>query len=767
MTQHDDLTPSSWIEILSRRLGLPSERLRKQARSALEQRRFDLAAEVLQADTVDTQALIENLLIYQAELEVQNDELVSAQRETQDALARFSALFEGLPIAALVIDRHGLVLEANLSAERLFGLKPSALRRHFFARLIEESDRGPVIGALSECTGEQTLQLSAVHFNGSAPGGFIGDLHIAALPGTRERSAQRVCVILDRSEAIRQHEAIVASHEQYRVLADYSPDWEYWLAPSGAYRYISPACATLTGYSAEALAQHPDLLDSLIHPEDLPRWQAHRRALAAPERAECTRFELRLRERGGAERWLEHVCKAVHTEDGRYLGLRGVFRDITPLKRSEEQLVFLANHDALTGLPNRSVLHLRLGHAIAHAARHGRQIGILFLDLDRFKVVNDTLGHPVGDALLQATAQMLSQVARAEDTVARLSGDEFVIVLEEVDAPQSVAGFAERLLARFTQPLDAEGHALIVTASVGISVYPQDGSDIETLLQHADIAMYAAKSQGRNACRFYSPEMAAGVAERLQLEQALRGALERQELQVHYQPQVDLRDGSLQGVEALCRWDHPELGPIPPSTFIPLAEDMGLIDTLGAWVLEAGCRQLRRWDELGFHVPRLAVNLSMLEIEATDLLARIEAILTRTGISPARLELEVTESMIMRRTESAIAALGALRAWGITIAVDDFGTGYSSLAYLKHLPLNRLKIDRSFVTQLADDRDDAAIVSAIIAMGKRLGLALIAEGVESQQQADLLLADGCLEAQGYRFGRPVSADALQKTWASA
>ncbi|NEV63394.1 EAL domain-containing protein [Thiorhodococcus minor] len=1437
-------------------LELPTEQVKARALAALRQKRFDLAEQLLRKEDISARALVENLRIYQAELEIQNEELIRSHAGTQEALMRFTALFQGLPVASLVIDRQGLVKESNGAAQKLFNLEASHLRQHFFSRMIGAEDRGSAIDAWSKLGSTQRITLEGIRFNDGTEAGFLGDLHIAPLPGAHGDLSQFVCAVLDRSEAIRQrlelietgarlrhseaaleerlkelaalHDVLIEttgdghsedsvlqrvvdrlpqawqfpelaeaairlpdagfqtpgfaptawsqstrfpvdgdregeicvayrtppfaselplfldeeqalldavgrhvaaflarrrdearlrdSMESFQVLAEHNPEWEYWLEPSGRYRYVSPACSAVSGYDAAAFLADPDLFRSLVHPEDLADWDRHiahtqtREAISS----EGSLMQLRIVDRHGQIRWIEHVCKAVIAADGRYLGRRGVnrditerkaaerlaarmtslydalsrcsqaivrccdeasllgavckiavelegvracaimlateegqgphvtavqgisaelaeqlgrrvtrdrrqarnglvehasvrdvldqaaddeglaslaeqglrtagiyplrrdgrplgamhlyaeeedffapditglleemaadvslaldgfaqerarraaearvmererhlsaifraarvgigvsqdrvireanqslcdmlgypgdaligvdaralycsdaayrevgaeppyaetspavravetqwcrrdgrpldvlisacpldtdnperglvvtalditerkefqdalerseellnatgrlakvggwelypisqrlnltevareileveparvarltdlaplvdprdrpklqaanrdaiaqghpydlqvrlagrddrqtwlqltcqpvlsdgridrlvgavqditarveaekslrqaarvfestadgvvitdpderilavnkafteitgyaeeevlgetprilksgrhpaafyqamwrsleetgfwrgeiwnlhkneevypelmtisavldgadeithyvgvFRDISHIKRSEEQLAYLAHHDALTGLPNRSLFQLRLEHCIQRSSRNRRKAALLFIDLDRFKVINDTLGHLFGDAVLKRAAESLALEVRAEDTIARLGGDEFVIVLEEIARPDDAAVFAERILQIFSQPFHVHGRDLFVTASIGVSIYPDDGHDIDTLLRHADISMYRAKDKGRNAFALFEPSMAEGAEDRFRLETDLRRAIEREELAVHYQPQIRLADGQLIGVEALCRWQHPELGPIAPARFIPLAEDIGMIDQLGTWVLGESCRQLAAWDGQGFRIPRLAVNLSVHQLEGRRLVDRVRAVLVASGVSAERLELEVTESTIMRHPERAVEALRDLRALGITLAIDDFGTGYSSLDYLKRLPLHRLKINRSFVEHLTQDDNDDAIVRAVIALGDSLGLETLAEGVETEEQAGFLRQEGCLESQGYLFGRPLPPEALAAAWA--
>ncbi|MGB5080931.1 MAG: EAL domain-containing protein [Burkholderiales bacterium] len=427
-------------------------------------------------------------------------------------------------------------------------------------------------------------------------------------------------------------------------------------------------------------------------------------------------------------------------------------------RQAEERIRRLANYDELTGLANRNMFSQRLGHAIAQARRDDKPLAILFLDLDRFKNINDTLGHAAGDSVLREVAKRLGECLRESDTVGRLGGDEFVVLLEAIPQPMHSAVVAQKLLAAVARPFTFEGQEFHLTASIGISAYPADSSDMEILLRNADIAMYRAKEQGKNNYQFYSARMNVHTLERMALESGLRHALDRDEFVLHYQPKVDVGSRRITSAEALLRWRHPTRGLVPPMQFIPLAEETGLIVAIGEWVLRTACAQNKSWRAQGLPPLRIAVNLSARQFSHENLLEDVERVLNETGLDPAALELEITESMVMHDPERAAMLLGKLKTMGVGISIDDFGTGYSSLSYLKRFPIDSLKIDRSFVKDLPLDVEDAAITQAIIVMAHSLGLKVIAEGVETADQAGYLRTHGCDEAQGYYFGRPVPAD---------
>ncbi|MBU2569287.1 MAG: EAL domain-containing protein [Gammaproteobacteria bacterium] len=521
---------------------------------------------------------------------------------------------------------------------------------------------------------------------------------------------------------------------------------------------VNPAFEQITGYTKiEVLGKNPRILKS-NHQDRSFFFELWNTLLGTGH----WRGEVWNRRKNGEvyPEWL--TISAVKNSEGTTTHFVGVFNDISSVKEAQAQLDFLAHHDALTRLPNRTLFRDRLGHALIHAQRENKNLAVLFLDLDRFKTINDTLGHPVGDDLLKEAAERMQQAIRADDTLARLGGDEFVLLLEDDSTAHHAVIVAHKLLQIFNRPMFIDDHTLTVTASIGIALFPQDGKDVDTLLKHADLAMYQAKQQGRNTYQFFSSGLTTGAFERLIMENALRGAVARNELLLYYQPQINLLDRTLAGVEALVRWQHAELGLVSPGQFIPLAEDMGIIGEIGEWVLNEAVRQMAEWQADGFDVPLASVNLSVQQIDREDLAGQISAALERVNIPAKHLELEVTESMIMRQPEQAMRILDNLRQQGISLSIDDFGTGYSSLAYLKNLPLDRLKIDQSFVQDIGRDKHGEAIVRVIISLARNLGLEAVAEGVESEEQAQFLEREGCNIAQGYLFARPMPADELTR-----
>ena len=464
----------------------------------------------------------------------------------------------------------------------------------------------------------------------------------------------------------------------------------------------------------------------------------------------------------GREGWVSTVYRPHCDAAGKVVGVIGLIRDITERKSAEQQIEYQAYHDALTGLANRRLFQEHLSLALALAQRRHTRVAVLFLDLDHFKVVNDSLGHSVGDALLRQVARRLKAAVREGDTVARVGGDEFTIVLQELSRRHDAAIVAQNVLRTVAEPLQVNGHRLYVTTSIGITLYPDDAEDAETLLRNADTAMYRAKSEGRNTYQMATRELSRSTQERMTIENGLHQAMETGEFELYYQPQIDLETMRIVGMEALLRWNHPERGLVVPADFIGLAEERGMILEIGEWVLRGACREARRFHERGLSDFRVAVNISARQFRDEALVATVESALADSGLDPRCLELEITESVAMENVTLTMTTLAQLRKLGISIAIDDFGTGHSSLSYLKRFPIDALKIDKSFVDDLPDGVEDTAIVTSVIQLANGLGIRVIAEGVERVEQLEFLRENGCREVQGFYFSYPVPAAEIEK-----
>jgi diguanylate cyclase (GGDEF)-like protein/PAS domain S-box-containing protein len=547
----------------------------------------------------------------------------------------------------------------------------------------------------------------------------------------------------------------------YRAVVDQAAE-AIVLVDAASHRIlqVNPALGRLTGQAEPA---HESVaIEALLAPGSIPLFLS---ALPGGDGGAPTPCEIELRRADGGTRSVEFSASRLDVGDGNVLCL--VFRDLAQRKQAEARLLdqqrrleHIAHHDPLTGLPNRLYLSHRLPGMIGEAARESRALAVCYLDVDNFKNVNDSSGHDVGDEFLRAIAERLRHIVSARDLVVRISGDEFVVVSGARDA-RIFDAIARRITGHLRNPIRIGERDLPVSVSMGIALFPGDGADATELLRNADIALYQAKQKGRDNYQFFLPEMNARVRERLRLEQALRDALANDQLGIEYQPVIDLRSGNVAALEALARWHHPDLGRVPPGQFVPIAEEAGLILELGERVLRGVCRQLAAWRASGMPPVPVAVNVSAQQLQRSDIRDRVLAICSETGVQPRLLQLEITESALMRDVDRQIAALEGLRAAGVRVSIDDFGTGYSSLSYLKHLPIDHLKIDRSFVSDMAVDANDAAIVSAIISMARSLRLETIAEGVESGQHAMRLASLGCSFAQGDYYSAALPADACQ------
>ena len=557
----------------------------------------------------------------------------------------------------------------------------------------------------------------------------------------------------DITQRKRAEERLRHSEERFRVLAENAQDFifRYRLAGEPGFDYVSPACETITGYTAEELYADPRLIFNLIEAMHVQMMRTEGRASLRQA------WDVEVQRKDGSRMWVEQRLSLINGPSGEIEAVEGIARDVTGRKEAEHQLAHQALHDSLTGLPNRRLLIDRIGQALARNVREGSYVAVFLLDLDRFKLVNDSWGHSAGDRVLVAVAERLCGAVRSGDTVARFGGDEFVVVRDGVGGTWEAARFGERLVKAVAGELQINDEDVFLTASLGVSV-GGSGDTAEGLLRDADAAMYGAKEKGRGRVELFDADARTRAASRLAAEGALRRAVEREEFSVLYQPIISLADDRVVGAEALVRWDPPGEARVSPTDFIPLAEETGLIVPLGQWVLDHACDQLRRWHDVGVDTGTLSVNVSARQLSSGGFADSVSDAIRRNHLSAGELSFEITESVLMEDVELSIESLVGLKALGVRLAVDDFGTGYSSLAYLKRLPLDSLKIDRAFVDGLGTDPNDSAIVAAVVAVAGALGLSVTAEGVETDVQWDELRRLGCDWAQGYRFSRPVPAE---------
>jgi diguanylate cyclase (GGDEF)-like protein/PAS domain S-box-containing protein len=561
-----------------------------------------------------------------------------------------------------------------------------------------------------------------------------------------------ISVVEDISERKRAEDALRTSEETLRATFSQAGVGIIITSPDRRYLQVNDKYCDMVGYAREELLgmSHTEVLS----PGDVSAVIENRRKLIFGE-AHSVTHERQLMRKDGSLIWVNHATSLARGQDGKPRHFITVTEDISERKRAEERLTHLAHYDVLTGLPNRTLFYDRLKHALAQARRNQWTVGVMFIDVDRFKNINDTFGHAVGDSLLRQVSQRLSGSVRAGDTVGRLGGDEFGVVLSTLTCAQDAALLAQKIIASFSDPFALNQTDVYVTASIGITVYPDDSTDQDALIKNADIAMYRAKDEGRNTYEFYAPGMHDRAVERLDKEVLLRRAIERQEFVLHYQPKVALDGERVIGAAALLRWSSKELGLVEPLEFIPIAEESGLIVPIGEWVLKTACAQNKAWQDQGLPPLMMSVSLSARQFQQKNLVETMAALLRDTGLDPRFLELDITESMIMPHAERSCAILQRLNELGVQLTVDNFGTGYSSLAYLKRFPVQRLKIDPSFVRDITTDSDDAAIVTAVIAMAKSLKLKVVADGVENDAQLAFLAGLGCDEYQGSRFSEPM------------
>ena len=683
-----------------------------------------------------------------------------AAESLREQLSFIQQLIEAVPQPIFFKDAEGHYLGVNAAWEKFFGIP----RNQFIGKSV--FDLYPDDQALANRhhardqelfgrPGSQSYEAAIV----AADGNVHHTIYNKATFNKPEGSvAGLIGTITDVSELKEAEGALRKSEERFRDLTELSSDW-YW-EQDADFRFTEISSnARKVGLDAE------ENLGKTLWEVERERmteeeWQSQKQLMEAHQPFQSLVY--RRSDANGNLHTISLSGRPIFDEEGRFTGYRGTGTDITEQKKVEDQIRHMAHHDALTGLPNRVLLHDRIGRVIAQARRDGKVAALLFIDLDRFKNVNDSLGHQVGDGLLRTVAERLIACVRGTDTVARMGGDEFVVVLAELKQAEDAGQMAQKILAALPQPINIDGHELRVTTSVGICTYPHDGEDVETLMRNADAAMYHAKETGRNNFQFFTRQMNIAANQRLLLEKDLRLALEREEFTLYYQPQLDLATGGIVGFEALIRWPHPQRGMVAPSQFIPVAEETGLIAPIGEWVLRRACMQTRRWQTLGYPRLQVSVNCSAQQFRREGLVDMVECCLRETGLPASSLELELTESIIVEHTEHVSANFKALDEIGVKLSIDDFGTGYSSLGYLKRFPIHELKIDQSFVRDISADPGDAAIISAIIAMAHGLGLRVVAEGVETAEQLAFLKKLGCDWAQGYHFSKPLPAEDIER-----
>lgn len=682
-------------------------------------------------------------------------EAKEAERELARNEARYRELYERTPVMLHTIDRDGrLTAVSGYWLEHLGYQREEVLGRQSTDFLTEASRRQALEEDLPRFIREG--EIHEVPFQFVKANGEVIDVLLSAVgqyneEGKLERGLGVVTDVTERKRAesrLREAAAVFANTADGVFITD----------AEGNTRDVNRAFTEITGFRREEVVdQNPRLWKSERHDTEF-----YRTMWRSLERDGHWRGEIWNRRKDGATypAWL--TISQVLDDEGNLSGYVAVFSDISNIKDAEARLDHLAHHDPLTDLPNRILLNDRLSHAITRASRSHQSLAVIFIDLDRFKHVNDSFGHTLGDSLLQKVAGRLSQCVRADDTVARIGGDEFILLLEDVSEEQGASIVADKVLGAFSTPLQINDHEIFVTPSLGIAVYPSNGEDADTLLRNADAAMYQAKQNGGNTFAFYTQALTERAFERVRLEGSLRRALEREEFSLMYQPQVDMISGAMLGAEALLRWEHPEQGMVRPDRFIPFAEETGMIIPIGEWVLRQACLAASAWREAGLEIGRVSVNVAGPQLRRGGLVEAVEAALEGARLPPDCLELEVTEGFIMERAEYSLKALEALRDLGVRLAIDDFGTGYSSLGYLKRLPIDVLKIDQSFVRETPDDASNVGICKAVIALAGNLDLEVIAEGVETPAQRDFLIASGCINAQGYLFSRPLPVDELRE-----
>jgi diguanylate cyclase (GGDEF)-like protein/PAS domain S-box-containing protein len=697
---------------------------------------------------------------------------------------RLRGILDAVAEAVITIDDKNVIRSFNRAAEGIFGYKPREVVGKSAETLIPEFHRGAEESHIVDYLGDvgRNGEATVHHRHGRRKNGSVFPMEIAIAEFRHGLELLFTGIVRDVTEPLRVEEELKRTREELeRRVEERTRELSMEVAKRRQFRDklrtttkiveslreavvvmdsdfnvidVNPAFTKISGYSPrEVMGKPPPFHDSLGGEGSLNasvwksiirsgRWQG----------------EFWSKRKNG-EKYAEHLSiSAITDETDRVIQYTAVINDVTQRKQDEERIQYQANFDTLTGLPNRALFLDRLDQALAATARTDRKLGLVFINLDGFKLINDTLGHDAGDVLLQESSSRLRECVRSGDTVARLGGDEFTVIMPNLGDSRNAVYVAQRVLDKLAEPFDVKNEEVLISGSIGITVFPDDAADVSELLKNADAAMYRAKEQGKANYQFFTADLNEQVRERLILKSGLTRALERGELALHYQPKLDIASGHITGAEALMRWNHHEMGMIRPDQFVPIMEETGQVVEVGAWALRTACLQHKAWLAAGYPSIRVAVNLSARQLRETSFVGVVEEVLKETGIKPEGLELEITESMLMSDADRCVRALNELHEMGLHVAMDDFGTGYSSLSYLKRFPIDTIKIDKSFVNDIATDQDDAEIIKTIISMGHTLNRRIVAEGVETEEQLAILRNYRCDEIQGYLFSRPLDAE---------
>ena len=677
---------------------------------------------------------------------------VTERRRNEQALResehRYRTLFEGNPIPMWVYDFETLrFIAVNEAAVKHYGFTKDEFLKMSIADIRPPEELPAMMATLAKLHDKDRSRI----FRHRKKDGSVFDAEITSFEFVSAGRRARLVIAVDVTARRRAEERLRENEERYRLLFERNLAGVFRSSLDGRILEVNESMARIFGYPREELLNTP-AQRLYFTTEERQRMMARLR-----DQRTLSNVELRMRRKDDSPVWILENMSLV--EGGEVI--EGTMIDISERKAAQEQVEYQAYHDVLTGLPNRLLFRDRITVALAHARRSRRAVAVMFLDLDQFKLVNDTLGHTVGDGLLQAAAERLVHCVRADDTVARMGGDEFTILVSDLPDARSASTIAQKVMDSMAKPIMVDGHELFITTSIGISIFPDDGMDTETLLKNADRAMYRAKEAGRNNFQFAQGAAVDGNGGRLSLERALHHAFDRQEFVIHYQPMVEIDSRRVVGAEALIRWKNPELGLLAPDDFIPVAEDCGLIFPIGEWVLRTACAQMRSWHRAGHEGMRVAVNLSARQFQQHDLTSMIERILDETGLAPGALDIEITETTAMHNAEMSLGIMTRLKQMGVRLSIDDFGTGYSSLSYLKKFPIDTVKIDQNFVRDLTHSPNDAEIISAVISMARAMKLHVVAEGVETEAQLTFLRRQRCEIMQGFLYSRPLPAEEFE------